>query len=86
MSGALALLGCGSITPLVATPDDGAAPATAGAEAGAGPPTPAGNAAKPAGGPEPAPTKGGGKGDDGMDGDGPGGSKKGQTDAARPQK
>jgi hypothetical protein len=88
ISGALALLGCGSITPLAATPSDGDVPTTVRADAGAGPPTPPDTATKPEAGPGPTPAKSGDKGDDGMggDGEGPGGSKKDQTDASRPQK
>jgi len=82
MSGALALLGCGSITPLVANAGDGAAPATAPPDAGPGPTTPPDTAAKPEAGPSPTPAKGGDKGDDGMGGKG-GAAMDGKGDAAQ---
>ena len=83
LAGALALLGCGSITPLVATAGDSAAPATALPDAGA-PTAPAAPQAGP--GPDPAAP---GEKDDGMGGDGDdaalGGSKKGPRDASAPK-
>jgi hypothetical protein len=77
MAGALALLGCGSITPLVATPDAGSTRATALPDA----------ATPPEAGPGPKPVKVAAPGEDGMgDGndDGPGGAKKEPPDASPP--
>jgi hypothetical protein len=84
LAGALALLGCGTITPLAATAGDSAAPATAVPDAGAPPAAPA----APEAGPGPDPAAPGGK-DDGMGGAGddaaPAGSKKEPHDASAPK-
>jgi hypothetical protein len=81
MSGALALLGCGSITPLAPTTGDAAAPATALPDAAA-PAAAHPDAAASEAGPGPKNGKGSDKADDG-DGGTSGGPKKG-PDAPRP--
>ena len=87
LAGALALLGCGSITPLAPMPGDGAAPATVSPDSGAGSTTPPGTtaapdtSAMPEAGPGSMPGTGGDKGDDGMGGKG-GAAMDGKGDAA----
>ncbi len=72
LTGVLALIGCGSITPLVTTSDDAAAPATTLPDAAAMATPVPDAAAPPDGGPGPKAGKGDDKGDDGMGDDGSG--------------